>query len=367
MRSSGGAAPSIALDLGLIVAVLALAAFVLIANRPAPRVEGPPTTVARAAAAIAADPLNPAALRNLGLARAVAGNRAGARQLLDFAATRSRRDSPTERWLMADGVARGRFDEAFRAADALLRRDIDDRERERLFGLLTAAARHDASRPALVARLADNPWWRLAYMRKLDALADPRDAGAVFAALSTSAWPATPLELSPLLERLVALKQYRLAAQDWLQFAKPRHDPGDPSDLAAPAPFGWSEAEGAGGSSAIEDGALRVDYDGYGPARLPRRLLALPAGRFTLSWRERVESEHRPRLGVSLRCADTPDALAMHRASPGDAWRSVRLEVEVPASGCDGQWLAVDADPADRRDPATVWFAGWRVSPPPPA
>jgi hypothetical protein len=351
------------LDGGLIVGVLAGAALVLAANHERPAAPWPPGAVALSRAAVARDPLDAAALRDLGLAFDLSGDAADADQLMSLAGERTRRDTPTAAWLLVQRLSRARYRDAFAAADALLRRDVDEQTRERLFALLVSAAHYDASRLALTVRLAEVPWWRLAFMRELAARAEPDDTRLVLAGLATTADPPTAAELDVYLTRLLEAKAYGAAARDWTAFSRPRRDPDAIGDLTAPPPFGWSPVFGEGASSMIEDGALRVDYDGYGAAKLPVRLIALPPGRYAVMWRERVSGDDVRAIGVTVLCREAGAVLAS--AAPlasGPAIREQRLDFEVPATGCEGQMLAITPLPRDRRATVTAWFKRWSLA-----
>jgi hypothetical protein len=354
--SNGRRLPSLLESGGLAAAVIAGAAFVLLANRERPEAPWPPRSVTVSRAAVARDPQDPATLRNLGLALDLSGDAADADRVMSVVGARTRRDTPTAAWLLVKRLSQGRYDDAFAAADALLRRNVDDRSRERLFKLFIAAAHYDVSRPALIGRLADAPWWRLAYMRELAATADVADTRLLLVGLSRTAAPPTAPELEAYLARLVGDKAYAAAARDWRAFSRPRHDPEALGDLSAPPPFGWSPVFGEGASSAVEDGALRVDYDGYGAPKLPARLLALPPGRYTVAWRERVTGDDRRAIAVTVVCGDGGAALAM--APP----LAERLDFEVPATGCEGQTLAITPMPGDRRSDVTARFDRWSLT-----
>ncbi len=335
--------------------MIAGAIVVVLGNRERTTAPWPPRSVAASRAAVARDPLDPTTLRNLGLALDRAGDAAGADRLMTLAWERTRRDTPTTAWLLVRRLAQGRYPEALATADALVRRDPDDRTRERLFQLLIAAAHYDVSRPALIARLAEAPWWRPAFMREFVATADPADSHAVVAGLAATANPPTPPELDAYLTRLVAGHAYADAARDWRAFSRPRRDPDAIGDLDAPPPFGWSPAFGEGASSAVEDGALRVDYDGYGAARLPVRSLALSPGRYTVTWRERASGDDIGRIAVNIGCGEAATMLA------STAPTQRRLDFEVPTNGCEGQTLAITALPGERRASMTALFDRWSL------
>jgi hypothetical protein len=338
-------------------------AFILIANRERPGQPWPPRNLTASRLAVARDPLDPAALRNLGLALERSGDEPGADRLMTFASGRTRRDTPTTVWILVRRLSQGRYDDAFAAADALLRRNADERTRERLFKLLIAAAHYDASRPALIARLADAPWWRLPFMRQLAATADAADTRRVFRGLAGTANPPAPMELDAYLTRLLADKAYAQAARDWRTFSRPLRDPDAIGDLSAPPPFGWTPVFGEGASSGADAGALRVDYDGYGAPKLPTRLIALPPGHYAVTWRERVAGDDIRAIAVTVVCGESGAVLA--KAAPldsGAAPRMRELDFDVPVTGCEAQSLVITPLPRERRATVTAWFDRWSLT-----
>jgi len=329
------------------------------------------------------DPLDLPALRRLGLDAERQGRTAEAEKLLDFVSRRTWRDGPTEAWLVRTRLQQGRYDDAFRSADSILRRDDDGATRPILYAMFTAAAAYPDARPALEARLATSPDWRGDVLTDLAVHGDPAGAGEVFADLANGPSPPTPSEYAPYVERLVAVGDYPAARTAWERIARPgdamrRALAGDdfsaPSDQTA---FTWGTSSGAGWSSEVGPSpdrpnrrALRIDYDGFSAPRLPERLLVLGPGRYRLAWRESADPRWRARLSWRLRCADTDEALASEALAsttpPGPSTGIDRtMDFAVPATGCLGQWLQLTASPAERRDPVTAWFEDFEVRAPP--
>lgn len=336
-----------------------------------------PTPVA-ARAAIDRNPLDVVALRSLGLALDRQGKARGAEAIMGFAALRSWRDWPTLVWLIPRRIAQGDYVNALSQTDALMRQDIpNDTLREPLIKLMIAAAADNNARPAVVARLADMPWWRKGFIPRLAVVSDVESVRAVLLALAKSPGPASGDEVAPFLQRLVDAGDYAEAAGLWAALSPgARSMPGfigdgDFSAAADPTVFGWSVAAGVGATSAIEAPpggrggvALRVDYDGSSTPTLPRRLLVLGPGRYRLTWAEWRERDASRRLDWAVRCADSGAVVSQGAAAPiGGDWRRSTMTVEVPATGCRGQWLSLIAAPGERRDPATVWYAGFRLTP----
>ena len=331
-------------------------------------------TVAAARAAIDRNPLDVVALRSLGMALDRQGNTRDAEAVMAFAALRSWRDWPTLAWLIPRRIAQGDYVNAFNQTDALMRQDIpNDGLREPLIKLMIAAAADNNARPAVVARLAGKPWWRKGFIPRLAVVSDVDSVRAVLLALAQSPGPASGDEVAPFLQRLVDAGDYAGAAGLWAALSPgARSTPGfiGDGDFSAPADptvFGWSVAAGVGATSAIEAPpggragvALRVDYDGFSTPTLPRRLLVLGPGRYRLTWNEWRDRGAPRRLDWAARCADSGATVSQAPAPPaGGDWRPSTMMVEVPATGCRGQWLSLIAIPGERRDPATVWYAGF--------
>ena len=361
------------LDVALVLLAAGLAVQVVRGAVIDPNGEARPPSIA-----LLRDPLSVPALRELGLRLDRDGDLDRADALLSFTGRRTWRDGPTEAWLLRRRLDQDRYREAFESADSLLRRDADGTTRPVLFELLIAAAADPLARPALEHTLAAAPWWRGDFLRALGLQGDAAGAQAVLANLALGATPPSPTEYAPFIDRLVAAGTYGDARIAWLAIARPR-DPatadvrdGDFAGASDGTPFTWSTATGVGGSSetttAPDEGAtpraLRVDYDGFSMPQLPTQLLVLPAGRYGLSWRERLDPPAPERLFWRVRCADTNAVLA--RAPPPAAgWRDVTMSVETPRFGCAGQWLELVAESGERRAPVTAWYAAFRLFPSP--
>jgi hypothetical protein len=338
-----------------------------------------PSTPREAAAAIARDPLDIAALERLGLDLDRAGRSAEADAVFSFIGRRTWRDGAAEAWLLRRRLGQGRFDEAFENADAILRQDADGSTRPTLFPILIAAARYSESRPALEARLAQSPWWRPRFLENLARNGDPAGARTVFETLAQGRTPPTPEEYAPLVNRLVGGKAYRDAMDAWTAIAKPlgRTEGVRDGDFAGQwdhTGFTWSVSEGVGGASAIRpapDGsaghALRIDYDGFSSPALPSQLMVLAPGRYRVSWREQGDPGASTRLYWRVRCADSGQVLARagdaFADTPGPGrWTQAGIGFEIPSGGCAGQWLELATNPGERRAPLTAWYAGFRLT-----
>ena len=353
-------------DAGLVAGTLVLAGLILLSAR-SPRDTFATPSAARAA--LARDPLNIAAIRSLGLMRDREGGDASADALLDFAGRRTWRDGPTQVWLVQRRLEQGRYAEALRRADALLRQDDEGPDRRILFPLLVAAIGREAMRPELAARLAQNPGWRGDFLRSLGAAGAATDIAPLFAALAGGPSPPRPEEYAPFVNRLAADRDYPAALAAWnaatgrsgATAAALRDD-----DLSAPSdgtPFTWSVATGAGVRSATTGARLDLDYDGVSSPSLPTRLLVLSPGPYRLSWRESAAQGAAGSLFWRLRCAGSDQVIAREAsAGPGtQVEHPVSLDFEVPSENCAGLWLELAADPGERPAEASFGFRQMRL------
>ncbi len=370
-RTSAG----LGFDIFLIIGTVILAGLVV---RAAERTGRP--TADSAEARIERDPLDLAALRDLGLRQDRDGREDQADAIMSFVGRRSWRDTPTEAWLLRRRLSQGRLAEALQIADSLIRQDLDGARRTALFPALVAAAGYVEGRPPLEARLALSPPWRSDFLAALAVRGDITGTDMVFSDLAAGPNPPTPAEYAPFVMRLVSTGDYPYALQAWSRIAR---RPGEASqavrdgDFAGAADgtaFTWRPADGVGAGSeerpAPDDPArraLQVDYDGYSAPKLPAQLMALPAGGFRVSWRQRSDPADVSTLFWRVRCADTGQILAIASIaaqSPGEpaGWRRMAMDIRVPTTGCSGQWLELTAAPGDRRDPVTAWYEAFEVA-----
>jgi hypothetical protein len=192
--------------------------------------------------------------------------------------------------------------------------------------------------------------------------------------------PPRPIEIAPLIERLVAARDYADAIAAWRGSASRGAEAtaalrdGNFTQAWDLTPFTWRPATGVGATSEIRaDGSapagrvLSIDYDGFGEPSLPAQLLVLPAGSWRVSWRARGDARSDEALYWRVRCADTGAVLAGGPAEWDGAaapdWRPRSLTFTRPSDGCAGQWLELIAEPGERRAQVTASYAEFRLEP----
>lgn len=332
---------------------------------------GNATELARAALLKA--PFNVRALRVLGLATARDGQRAQANEILTLAGNWSLRDDPAHAWLVEYRLSRGDYFSAFAHADTLARRR-EDRQAP-VFRLFSAAAEQDPrSLPALTALLARNPPWRANYINSLY-YSDPGHRIAATLAVALARTPA-PFSRD---EQGVLYRQ--LLSRGWLDaVSQVRAVVGPPAGLvngalnplAAAPPFEWALFGAAGVSAEIlpddirGDSALRVQYESFSDKPVAEQFLQLKPGRYRLSGQTREEAGSVDgRLVWTLSCFEGGAAIASLTPPPGPAvrtWRTLTDDFVVPARGCTGQWLRLEARPGDDRTPVTAWYDRFAIA-----
>ena len=197
-------------------------------------------------------------------------------------------------------------------------------------------------------------------------------AAALALGLAANGHPATNAELSGLFNGLVQTHRYGAADFLWRRLSvggKARGQPfdGDFDGLASPEPFGWLVSSGSGATvemaadtSRPGERALRVAYDGYSTPKLIQTFMALPPGAYRLGGLSRNEQvEGADRLGWTVSCADDGQVLVEAKGaptSPVGVWQGFTATFEVPASGCQGQWLRLMAYPCERRTDIAIWY-----------
>jgi hypothetical protein len=108
-----------------------------------------------------------------------------------------------------------------------------------------------------------------------------------------------------------------------------------------------------------------VDYDGYSPGTFWSQLIALPPGRHTVTGQAYRTTEGPSHLAWIVLCADDYRLLATasDRTSAPGRWETFSVDFSVPPSGCEGQWLRLVGEPAERRTTIEAWYDKLGVEP----
>jgi hypothetical protein len=329
-------------------------------------------------AALRRDPTIVQAWRTLALVAVLRRqpNRAG--RLFHLVERMSRRDLPTELWLIEENVNRNDVAGALLHYDVALRTSLSSHE---LLLPIILRALNDPNLVEPMARLlvTDPPWKEQFF----GALIQQPPSGANLARLMEMIAARGQLSSTDLLSGLVAYYGDRRefgAAWRIYQVLKnaPRAQPGTLRNggFEGPnrvPPFDWRL------ESATEMGAepRPVPAPGAGTGLyayaatgttgvVARQLLLLGPGGYTLGALGGLTAAARPeRMTWKIACASTPaTALTAQSALPsGSAGGPVQARFQVPASGCEAQWLLLEIAAGSSEGNAEAWVDSVRISP----
>ena len=323
-----------------------------------------------ARAALTRDPVNAVAARQLGLAMALSGDEDGAARAFAYAARLSRRDLPTQLWLIEDAVRRGEVTQALRHYDLALR--VGGEADTLLLPVLVKAADDPTVAPRLAELLRRRPSWRMRFADQLiyDGLKTPGQARLIpVLGLDLG----RPVELDLLRRALDALVgSGRLAEAAALhRSVVPGSNGGlrngDFSRENSLPPFDWRLVDEPGLAAVVDASRsppvlLLTAAPGRG-GEVAKQLISLPSGSYTIQLRfGNVQGPElsRPLIGVTCVGAEAT-ALSLRLPSAPERGRTARQAFTVP-SGCLHQWLSITIGRSfDDRDLGEPWLTDLRV------
>lgn len=325
---------------------------------------------------IARAPINPQALRVLGLSLAET-NPDQANQILTFAGNLSLRDSTTHAWLVQERLKRGDYGSAFAHADTLVRRRIEIAPQ--VFALYTTAATSDPrALGALIRLVATRPRWRQDF---LEYLYDKEERTALLASLVIGLEPLEGRFTDTELRQLYGVWRRQNRIQGLHMMRERLNRPETSSilqngDFEQPEaeqilPFGWTPGLGPGITASISDSGdsqrgrgLWIEYDGYASGVLVEQLVLLPVGTATVSGEWRADGDDpASRVAWSFVCAGTETPITTRSPALGAQWARFSFEIQTPAADCPVQALRLKGVPGDRRRPITLWMDNLRITP----
>lgn len=335
----------------------------LLANRP-------DNAAALGREALVRAPFDVRALRIVGLTEARADHPTAADDILTLAGNWSLRDGPTHAWLVDHRLRLGDYASSFAHADTLVRRREDIRPQ--VFRVFTLAAINDRARvlPVVTRLMAARPPWRQAYLDSLYTSTDGLQVAAALAVmLQSGPAPLSNAELRQFYLQLIDKGQIQALRTVRERLNRPPSTTvvtnGGFDDPDAPEPFQWRLAQQSGVIAEIvpddlrpTDPALRVEYDGFSPARMAEQLIFLAPGRHRLTAQARAESgDPAAQLAWTITCAPGDLAILAAPSTPADAtaWKALSADFTVPTS-CPAQWLRLESDGGTRRTPIVAWF-----------
>lgn len=300
------------------------------------------------------------------VARAQMGG-ADALHLHALAARRAPRDLRVRAWLVETLIEDRRYADALGHVEAILR--LSPRHADVLLPWLVALGTDPAFADALAAELAAAPRWRPALLAGLLSAADMAAADRVLEALQRrgSLRDAERREwIRALLARdrwgmALAIEMHAIGDDGGAAIQPYVTDPGSGVLAAASnAGFGWQQPDRPGVRMRLvepqgqdTDPALHVSFPGRPPGVvLLEHPLLLPPGGYRLGMRMRTMAlRDERRLAWTVTCDEGGRILGATAPFPGTQdWHGASFDLEVPANGCDRQWLQFrHDDPAGLR------------------
>ncbi len=336
-------------------------------------------TIRLAREALARDATLASAWRTLGFGLEADGRRAQAGRLITFAERLSRRDLPTQLWLIERSVARNDIAGALAHYDIALR--TSQAAADVLFPVLVQATANDGIVTPLAGLLRTDPPWRRAFLMKLS---EGAPSSPNVARLLEETGRGRPVEDADILANLIhRMTSEHDFASGWRVYRAWRQsDPrltlrnsGFEGQNPAP-PFDWRLENGA--NIQAEQGL--VDGSGNGPVLTVRvssgivgvaaqQAMMLPPGTYRLA-------------ALSGPLPDTDPAGLFWRVICGGRDGAVLAEVRqtstgtpalpagtfrVPAGNCGAQWLQIGVLPRGDSTATGAWVDSVRVAPAAPA
>lgn len=199
----------------------------------------PQMALAPARRALAIAPLDPVAVRSLGLGLLASGHDQEANSLLEAGARLGWRDGVLQYWLIERATALGAWDIAVQRLDALLRLN---RATDALLERLVAIARVPQGRTIIALTLSARPGWRQAFFNALARNGDSHTSLAMIRAVNATSAPVIPRETALIRWRLADQRQWAAVREVWAL---------------------------SGGEALIGDGAFSMEFDALGESAAP--------------------------------------------------------------------------------------------------
>ena len=330
-------------------------------------------------AAVAREPFDSSAIRNIGFVADLEG-RATAERLLRLAGRISLRDYLTHAWLLDRDLAEGRYDESTREVDILMRQRVEGWPL--VIPQITYSLPDRRFREALVRLLAHKPFWRGDFLLAMGMSDGASDASyATLEALRRTAAAPTTAELQPFFNAMSVTLTGPELYRRWLALLP--GGPLKPTDtllrdgsfegLDAPIPYNWRLTSGSGIYSEFSVNpagtghVLYASFEGDAAAQFARQSLRLPPGTYRLSGLVRAEDDvPAGRFQWSLTCT-TKDAPAgegaqITLAPVANRWAKFAATFRI-SSACPEQQISLSGTPGEGLNPLSIWLDSLSITP----
>ena len=315
--------------------------------------------------ALGKEPANAAAARNLGLTYSLQGKNAAAARAFAYSERMSRRDLPTQLWLIESRVQAGDIAGALRHYDRAMRVSLDSRDM--LMATMVSAAQDPVVADVLKTIVAARPNWWSRFVDVLVGQSQGADAIArILSALHLD--PADPDQGRQLGIGLRHMVDLGAAPQAYALYRQVRVFPegrmsllrgGDFEVAGLLTPFEWQLTDGADrqGIREARDGAegqFALSLYGDRAGEVARQLMILSPGAYRLSGLAGSVSEGAPQPSIAVVCAKDAAVLTSIALPRGSRTRFAGT-FQVPA-GCAAQWLFVSIAGSLDRQVEAPWI-----------
>ncbi|HEV7660392.1 MAG TPA: hypothetical protein VGO55_11155 [Allosphingosinicella sp.] len=302
--------------------------------------------------ALRRDPTVVMAWRMLGVAAAARNQAARAARMFHFAGTLSKRDLPTQLYLIEERVQQNDIGGALRQYDATLR--TSGASHEILLPILVSAIGNDGIVEPLAALLNSGPPWRRAFMERL-AAGTPDPAGLVQLIQLThgSASPEEKAQIATAMQAMInrrqfapAMRVYQLLAAADSRGSQLLRNGGFDRPNPYP-PLDWQLLSGVDVGGEQQSDRLRIHAASGSGGLAARQLLLLAPGNYEISADAGATDDARAaRVTWTVQCGGNDQGIMLlEQDLPALSGRiRARASFSVPA-GCGAQWLRLNIRP----------------------
>lgn len=301
--------------------------------------------------ALRRSPVSAAGARMLATARDVAGDPGMARALMVYSESQSRRDLPTQVWLIQEAVEHDDIPRALHHYDIALR--SSEATKPFLFPVLVKAIAQPPVVKGLIDTLAARPQWAAPFLNVASQEAQDLDGLAqLLQGLAGRGYPLAAAVVAQASARMVDAGRYDSA---WLVYAASHGHPArtivrDPSfahiEVYGASPFEWTIIGGNGLTAQSSrlgawDALTYTAATGAGGV-IARQLLLLPRGSARLAGRAYQGAANGSPAQLRLTCAGSGQPIMTRAAN-----QALYIQDFAVPADCPAQWLEVIVDGGD--------------------
>jgi len=323
-----------------------------------------------AVTAITKEPANAAAARDLGLVYSFQGKGKQAKAAFAYAESMSRRDLPTQMWLIESRVQAEDVPGTLVHYDRAMRSSLESRKT--LLPILVGATQDPSVADKLIKVLLARPNWRSEFIDALVGQSQSADAmGRILSALKLD--PMDPIQARQLgigLRHMVDLGAIPQAYSLYRQVRKystlnaPLLRGGDFETAGGLAPFEWQLTDGTDRQGVREpregaQGQFALSLYGDSAGEIARQLMVLSPGTYRISGRAGGVSTDAARPTIAVICAKDA-VVAANIALPAGNRSGFEGTFKIPAN-CPAQWMFVSIAGSLDRQSEAPWIDALQV------